>query len=278
MKNHIITFVIALTVGYLGGISSKYFHDDSDSTSDAIKTTQNTNSQSNPFLISATDNSDQARLEQLQSRVSSLEQQLRQISNNTIDTTELSEDVEKPSASMLPTGTSVNQSSVPNRDDLLTAGVNSAVADDILYRLSQQEFRRLELQNLIRRNAASGAQQYRQELNDLNKNEISLRSELGDDTYDEYLFVNGQNNRVKVSSVMSGSPAELSGFKQDDVILSYGDKKILNWSDISSATLEGNIGNYTNVDILRDGERMSLMVPRGTLGVQLDPIQLDPTQ
>ena len=77
---------------------------------------------------------------------------------------------------------------------------------------------------------------------------------------------------------MADSPAELNGVLQDDVILYYDDQKILNSSDIRKATLEGDIGTLTNVEILRDGMRMSLIVPRGTLGVRLEEIQLSPAR
>ena len=77
---------------------------------------------------------------------------------------------------------------------------------------------------------------------------------------------------------MSGSPAEIYGFQSEDIILSYDDQKILNWRDIRKATLQGEIGSYTNVEILRDGSRMNFTVPRGTLGVQLASVQLPPEE
>ena len=58
----------------------------------------------------------------------------------------------------------------------------------------------------------------------------------------------------------------------------YGDQKILNSTDIRNATLEGDIGSFINIEILRDGSRMSLTVPRGTLGVRLEAVQIDPAQ
>ena len=150
------------------------------------------------------------------------------------------------------------------------------MADDILRRINEQYYRRLELQNLIQRRISPDTQQYREELRELNRNIISLRSELGDDRYDKYLFVSGQNNRMKVISVINGSPAESSGFQEGDVILFYDNKKILNLSDMREATLTGEIGQFTTVGILRDGMPLSLTIPRGTLGLQLEAIQLDP--
>ncbi len=164
----------------------------------------------------------------------------------------------------------------PSIDKLVEAGISPDIASDILRRMGQQEYRRLELQNLISRSSGSVRRNYQTELREINRNRISLRSELGDDTYDQYLYSSGQSNRVQVNSVMSGSPAETAGFELGDVILSYGGQRVLSWPDIRRLTRQGEIGSYVDIEVLRDGQRMSIMVPRGTLGVQLDAVRLDP--
>ena len=164
------------------------------------------------------------------------------------------------------------------KDNLVSAGVNPDIADDILGRMRQHQFRRMELRNLMRANTSSDTRQYSDELRELDENRISLRSELGDDHYDQYLIVSGLNNRVKVFSVVAGSPAELNGVQKDDVILYYGDQKIMNVYDVQQAALGDDFGGFVNVEILRDGSRMNLTVPRGTLDVRLDAMQLDPVQ
>jgi len=75
---------------------------------------------------------------------------------------------------------------------------------------------------------------------------------------------------------MTGSPAESSGLLADDVILSYNDQKILSWPDIRAATMQAEIGSYINIEILRDGNVMNMTIPGGTLGVQLDALQVEP--
>jgi len=278
MKPYLTTISVALIAGffsgYLGNVSHVFLATD--------KSAKKINSQNihknskNPFLIQAQPDGLEYQVEALQLKIEALQLKVDDLQryqdkiktlsqNNKQDTPEDSPHLKKP-----------NLPVTPNKENLLASGINSDIADDILRRLSQQDFRRLELQNLMQRSDSTTRRQYSMELRELNKNKISLRSEMGDDAYDQYLYVSGQNNRVKVSSVMAGSPAESNGFQADDVILFYDDKKILNWSDIRTATLQGEIGSYTNVEILRDGEQMSLMVPRGTLGVQLDAVQLDP--
>ena len=273
MKLHLTTIFIALIAGSLGGISSQFLRPAS-TTVDQPRTKDNTDI-SSPSRIQTGSSTLTLQLAQLQQKIDWLEMQLNEITQN--QTTIATNTAVETRAS---TDRNIRQrrSAAPNKDNLVAAGVNPYVADDILRRISQQEFRRLELQNLIRRNTSSGARQYRNELRELNQNKITLRSELGDEEYDQYLFVNGGNNRVKVSSVMADSPAELNGVQKDDVILYYDNQKILNSSDLRKATLEGDIGIQTNVEILRDGMRMSLIVPRGTLGVRLEEIPLSPAR
>lgn len=266
MKPQITTLIIALVVGYIGGLSSQIF-----TSKNQHATLNDTTDSSDPFddPYFAEDESDDIiwQLGELQKKVSSLEAQLNSLATQETENSKSSDNKKARS----------NRTVTPNKTNLLSAGVNSDIADEVLRRISQQEFKRLELQNLIQRGGPD-VRLYRNELRELNRNRISLRTELGDDTYDQYLYESGQNNRVKVSSVMADSPAELAGFQADDVILHYDTQKILSWSDIRSATTQGEIGSYTSIEILRDGSRMNLMVPTGTLGVQLDPVQLNPAE
>lgn len=276
MKKHLTTIVLALGLGflggYLGGKSSLPYSSDA-TRSPAVNSTQLAEyiPSDNSSDITPTEN---IQLEVLQYKVALLELQLEAL-------TQTSDDSKPPTEKLThnSTGTSsFNRPVQPNQENLVAAGISTDEADKLLRRMSQQEYKRLELQNNIRRNKGAASNKYREQLRELNQNEISLRSELGDDAYDKYLFASQQNNRVKISSVMAGSPAESAGFDSNDIILSYDGQKILNWADIRRLTLEGEMGNYTNVDVLRNGERISLMVPRGTLGVQLEPVQLDPAE
>jgi len=270
MKNHFLTLIIAASVGYLGGVSSQLFVSSPEENQSSDVFINNTGE------LTETNSSTELQLELLKYKVEQLEAQLETLSQQ-------SSGAENSSSTSSAKNTSkatprYARAVQPNEENLVAAGVSHDIAKDILQRISQQEYRRLELQNLVRRSQGTEAQQYRNELRELNQDKISLRNELGDQAYDQYLFSSGQNNRVKVSSVMSGSPAESSGFENNDIIVSYDNLSILDWSDIRRATLDGEIGSYTTVEILRNGERMSLMVPRGTLGVKLEPVQVDPAE
>ena len=271
MKAHIATVIIALIAGCLGGISSQYFQSQSISTT-RIQEKHNADLSSRIQVDTEVEELI-LQIAQLQQKTDWLETQLYEVANHQATVQDSTLNSTARSAEQ---DTRKKRTLVPDRDDLIFAGVNPDMADDILRRISQQAFRRLELQNLIQRNASLDARQYREELRELNQNRISLRTELGDDIYDHYLAASGQNNRVKVTSVMAESPAELNGIQTGDVILYYDDQKIFATSDLRKASLGGEIGSYTNVVISRDAMRMSLIMPRGILGVQLEAIQTDP--
>ncbi len=271
MKNHLLTIVLATSLGYaagyLGGLSSQpaiapVAQYDSPSGDNTYKTSDQI-----PVNL--------LQFELLKYQVERLQQQLDEINSADTGDNASAENSNQPDKPHTQTVFAPARPVEPNQDDLLAAGVSADQASQLLRRISQQNYRQLELQNLIRRYPEQAAQ-YRNELRELNQNRISLRSELDEASYDKYLYQSGQNNRVEVSSVMAGSPAETAGFSTGDIILSYDNKKILSWTDIRQATLDGDINSYTNVDVLRDGERITLTVPRGTLGVQLNPLQMDP--
>lgn len=272
IKSHLATFIIVLIVGFLGGTSSQYFQSKSRPV-DQVEARHNTDS-SKPYQVQTGSIDVVLQIAQIQKKINWIEMQLSTIAQNHAILAENLQDITQDI-----TEAGIPQSpEISERDNLISAGVNPDIADNILRRISQQEFRSIELRNLMRRNASSGTRQYSDELRELDQNRITLRSELGEDKYDQYLIVSGQNNRVKVSLVMAGSPAESNGLQKGDVILYYGDQKIVNVNDMRKVALEGDIGGLANIEVLRDGNHMTLTVPRGTLGVQLEAIQLNPTQ
>jgi len=276
MKTHLTTITLALCLGfmggYLGGKSSQPTHNNKTDLP-AVNSTDLSDYIVSENTFNQTP-AETTQLEKLQFKVEKLELQLEALALSSNNSSSADENISNNTAK----ATFFGRPAKPNRESLNATGMSDDEADKLLRRMSQQEYQRLELQNNISRNQGTASNTYREQLRELNKNKISLRSELGDDAYDKYLFASQQSNRVKISSVMAGSPAESSGFESNDIILSYNDQKILNWADIRRVTLEGDIGSYATINILRNGESMSLMVPRGTLGVQLEPVQLDPDE
>jgi len=154
---------------------------------------------------------------------------------------------------------------------LVDAGIDEQLAENIIREKDEREFQKLDLKDRAIRENFINTPRYIQELRRLNTQENILREELGDDTYDRYLYASGTHNRVSVASVMQGSPADHAGFETGDMILSYADQKVFQWSEINKATTQGLRGEAVIVNVLRNGELLNISVPRGPLGVKLIP-------
>lgn len=94
-----------------------------------------------------------------------------------------------------------------------------------------------------------------------------LRAELGDADYERYLTAMRRSTTVDVSSVLSSSAAERAGMSPGDQIVAYGGQRIFDMRDLNQALLEGEPGEPVVVDIVRDGQPMQLVMPRGPLGI-----------
>lgn len=165
---------------------------------------------------------------------------------------------------------------VYNVDSLIQGGIAPGLADDIVRRKNGVELKRLELQDHATRDGYLNTQRYLDELEAINHEDISLREELGDQRYDEFLYNSKQNNRVRIASVMLGSPAELAGLEKDDIVLSYDNKRVFDWQELKDATAQGTLGEYVSMSVYRGSELYSFSVPRGTLGVQLGATRVAP--
>jgi membrane-associated protease RseP (regulator of RpoE activity) len=161
-------------------------------------------------------------------------------------------------------------------ENLVKAGLDEELAADIIRRRNEMDMKILELRDRASRDGYLDTERYAGELNELRERDIPLRDEIGDEYYDRYLYASRQSNRVRVASVMMGSPAEMSGMKDGDLILNYDDRRIFNWSELQEATSRGERGEYVNVTVLRNGQLLNLWVPRGPLGVRLGTARVKP--
>lgn len=159
---------------------------------------------------------------------------------------------------------------------LVKAGISEDRALDIVRRKNDIELRKLELHDRATREGYLGSKQYMSELSAISAEETSVREDLGDEAYDQYLYANGRPNRVKVASVMLGSPAEQAGMKEGDLILTYGQNRMFEGGELQQATSEGELGEFLSLDIMRNGQLMSLWVPRGPLGIRLATARVKP--
>ncbi|NOQ89022.1 MAG: PDZ domain-containing protein, partial [Gammaproteobacteria bacterium] len=163
-----------------------------------------------------------------------------------------------------------------NLETLIRGGITPSIAEDIVRRKNSIELKRLQLQDIATRENYLNTQQYYDELELINEQDISLREELGDERYDEYLFNSKQNNRIRISSVMLGSAAEQAGIQKGDVVLSYDNNRMYTWQELKDATTQGQLGEFVSISIYRNGDIFSFSVPRGPLGTQLGATRLEP--
>lgn len=237
----------------------------------------------NPFSVKESPEQKDTKIQYLESEIVSIRQQLELIDSTLQQLTEAS--VSGQGASSLPSRLSTNNrgrfaSALSQRlyslDNLIRGGIDPSLAEDIVRRKNSIELKRLALQDRATREGYLNTEQYFDELEAINSEDVSLRDELGDERYDEYLYNSKQNNRIRISSVMLGSAAEQAGIQQGDVVISYNNNRMFSWQELKDATAEGQLGEYVSISIYRDGEIFSFSVPRGPLGMQLGATRLEP--
>ena len=266
-----VQFSFVLSLGIIIGLFVQEYHtlrnSDPDPKTETSDTTQTINNDdTNPPAI-ITDKQYPHKLETdvkaLRKKVAFLEQTLKeQQQTNKLNSKDESDD-NKPVEKL-------------SKEVLIQIGVTESIAEEILSRLSQFEYGLLELHDRAEREGYLNSSRYSRERNKLMLNAPSLQKELGKDNYDNYLYKTEQNNRVSISTVMMNSPAEQLGVKSGDIILNYANEKILSWQELRKLTRNGVYGEYVNLNILRDGKMLNILVPRGPLGVQLKATKLDP--
>jgi len=233
----------------------------------------------NPFIVKDNSVRDVGRLAYLENELVSVKQQLQKI-NLTLQEITTSSENQTTAPRRQPGGrnsyASVLTQRLYNLDNLIRGGIDSALAENIVRRKNSIELQRLALQDRATRDGYLNTQRYYDELAEINKQDVSLREELGDERYDEYLYDSKQNNRIRISSVMLGSAAEQAGIQKGDIILSYDNHRMFTWQELKDATSEGQLGEYVTLNIYRNGEIYSFSVPRGPLGMQLGAARLQP--
>lgn len=280
-KSTIITSLVFLSAGFIAAyfIFANPTQNAPQSDSLAAPLAEEDSPVPNPFIIKDDASQNLNRLAYLENELASVKQQLQKI-NLTLQ--ELSKEsgagsaVARPEESYRKPYVSVLTQRLYNLDNLIRGGIDATQAEDIVRRKNSIELQRLALQDRATRDGYLNTQRYYDELAEINKQDVSLREELGDDRYDEYLYNSKQNNRIRISSVMLGSAAEQAGIQKGDIVLSYNNHRMFSWQELKDATSEGELGEYVGINVYRNGEVFSFSVPRGPLGVQLGASRLAP--
>ena len=103
-----------------------------------------------------------------------------------------------------------------------------------------------------------------------------LRSTLGDADFERYLRAMGRPTEVTVLNVLSSSAAQQAGVLAGDQIVAYDGHRVFDVRELVQIPIEGEPGAPVIVDILRDGQAMQLVLPRGPLGIMaaVGPIEV----
>ena len=101
----------------------------------------------------------------------------------------------------------------------------------------------------------------------MNNPQTILRNEIGDDAYARYLEAQGQPTAITITQVMDSSPGSSAGLQKGDELVSYNGERVFNVVELRNQTMQGEPGEDVIIEIVRDGNRMQLTVPRGPIGI-----------
>ena len=286
MKSQIPVYLLIVGVGIIIGLLLKPSDVDiatqANSTPSTVVPTQNTNE----GVDTKQDIGTTKQIDELQARLSDLDarltQEIEQRESLQLELAQLKKTLTEPAKSEDENDNqSLHLSTRPirggnqsgqwfNHQALLDAGVDEAQATRIRDMYEDIEMQKLYLRDKAIREGWIGGDKYREERTKLNDKLDVMRDELEPGAYDAYLYASGQPNRVIVTSALNNSPAAKAGIQSGDTIFSYNNKRIYTWSDLRTATTSGELNAVVLVEVLRDGQPVSVYVPTGPLGVQLD--------
>ncbi len=159
---------------------------------------------------------------------------------------------------------------------LAGSGLGEAEIEGIRSNYEELEMERLNLGNRSAREGWRQSGRYAREAKKLADRLLTLREELGDESYDWMLYASGRPNRIAVRRVLESSPGWRSGIRNGDVISSYAQESIFTQTDLLNITTRGRVGDLVRVIIWRSGKRETLYIPRGPIGVSVKPHRMRP--
>ena len=152
----------------------------------------------------------------------------------------------------------------------LDAGFDSGQAAYLNQITAEAAIQQLYLLDRAVREGWMGSQRYYEERDRIPGSLNALRAELGEAAYDRYLYALGRPNRVTVRNVMANSAADQSGLQAGDVLYRYAGERLFSRRELRSATRSGQLGEAIPVEVIRDGQRLQVYIPRGPLGVRME--------
>ena len=161
-------------------------------------------------------------------------------------------------------------------NNLLGSGIDPSIAEDIKLRSDQFTLQRLALIDQATREGWRESEEFDERINALRELRPDIRAELGDEDYDQYRFVSGLDNRVRIGSIIDGSNASLAGLQAGDLVVRYAGDRVFSMRELQSATQGGALGEVVSLEVQRAGQLVTLDLQRGPLGVTLQSDRVEP--
>jgi membrane-associated protease RseP (regulator of RpoE activity) len=178
-----------------------------------------------------------------------------------------------------PTDLSAAQDGVtPMERALIAAGIDATTATEMKRRRDELTLSEIYLRDLASREGWLDTPAFAKEMEEIQRQRSPIRDEIGDAAYDRYLAALEHPNRVAVNEVLLESPAAVAGIQAGDVVLRYGEARIFEPKELVTATRGGIAGEPVQVEIIRQGQRLQIEVPRGPLGVTIAASHGDPDE
>ena len=159
---------------------------------------------------------------------------------------------------------------------LIAAGMPTETVQAMQQSVDQSRLEMLQLRDRAIREGWDESDEYREQMQRLRNPYSSLRDDFGDEAFDQFLFASGIPNRVQIEEVYSGSAADDAGLIPGDVIVSYADNTIYSMTTLRDSTLEGFAGENILLEVIRDGQPITMNVPRGPLGISMSSMVMKP--
>ena len=145
---------------------------------------------------------------------------------------------------------------------LVEGGFSEEEARRALQQESEASFKAMQLAWEAQRNGEAT-----DVIGNINNSQSILRAEMGDEAYARYLEAQGQPTAIRITQVLDGSPGNSAGLQAGDELVSYNGERVFNVMELRNGTMQGEPGEDVVIEIVRDGTRMQLTVPRGPIGI-----------
>jgi len=223
-------------------------------------------------ILAAKLDAEAERRRRLEARLEVLDGQLTALRGSAPETVE--EAAAKPEAaaaapSVAAAPASGEESVTSMEHALVAAGIDAPTATEIRRRRDALTLSEIYLRDQATREGWLDTPDFAAKMAEIDQQRTSIRDEIGDDAYDRYLAALEHPNRVAVNEVMLDSPAAAAGLQAGDVVLRYGDTRIFDPGELVTATRGGTAGEPVQLEIIRQGQRLEINVPRGPLGVSI---------